>query len=243
MIDSNTNVLVVSAHAADFVWRSGGAIAKYVKEGANVHLVVLSYGARGESNDLWNVEGQTMDNVKASRKEELEQAAKHLGVTQLEIWDYEDYHMTLDEERMNRLVRKIRDVAPHIIISHGPRDAFNPDHEAVSKFVFDASVLSTSNGVRLDGTKTAKQAKLFGFEPHQSEISDFKPDVILDISDVYEQKKAAMQSFKAQKHLIEYYGYKAELRGNHARRCSGNNSYKQAEAFSRFFPYVGEEFV
>ena len=57
MIDSNTNVLVVSAHAADFVWRGGGAIAKYIHHGANLHLVILSYGARGESNDLWNIEG------------------------------------------------------------------------------------------------------------------------------------------------------------------------------------------
>ena len=245
MIDSNTNVLVVSAHAADFVWRGGGAIAKYVKNGANVQLVILSYGARGESNDLWNVEGQTLENVKATRKEELLAAAKCLGLTEenIGIWDYEDYHMEINEARMDQLTRKIREVKPHIIITHGPRDAFNPDHEAVSKFVFDAAVLSTSNGVRLDGTKTAKQSKIFGFEPHQSEISSFHPDVILDITDVYEQKKAAMECFKAQGHLISYYGYKAELRGNHARRCSGNNDYKQAEAFSRFFPLVGEELL
>ncbi|WP_199912296.1 MULTISPECIES: PIG-L deacetylase family protein [unclassified Lysinibacillus] len=245
MIDSNTNVLVVSAHAADFVWRGGGAIAKYVKNGANVQLVILSYGARGESNDLWNVEGQTLENVKATRKEELLAAAKCLGLTEdkIEIWDYEDYHMAINDERMEQLTRKIREVKPQIIISHGPRDAFNPDHEAVSKFVFDAAVLSTSNGVRIEGTTTAKQAKLFGFEPHQSEISSFNPDVILDISDVFEQKKAAMNCFKAQGHLISYYGYKAELRGNHARRCSGNNDYKQAEAFSRFFPLVGEELI
>lgn len=245
MIDSNTNVLVVSAHAADFVWRSGGAIAKYVKNGANVHLVILSYGARGESNDLWNVEGQTLENVKETRKGELLAAAKCLGLSEdkVDIWDYQDYHMDITEERMEQLTRKIREVQPHIIISHGPRDAFNPDHEAVSKFVFDAAVLSTSNGVRLEGTKTCKQAKLFGFEPHQSEISSFNPDVILDITDVYEQKKEAMACFKAQGHLISYYGYKAELRGNHARRCSGNNSYKQAEAFSRFFPLVGEELL
>ena len=37
-------LLVVSAHAADYVWRAGGTIAKYVKNGAKVHLVVLSVG-------------------------------------------------------------------------------------------------------------------------------------------------------------------------------------------------------
>lgn len=243
MIDQNTNLLVVSAHAADFVWRGGGTIAKYVKYNANVSLVILSYGARGESNDLWNVEGQTLDNVKKVRREEIFEAAEHLGITNIEIWDFEDYHMSFDKERMERMVKKIREVNPHHILTHGPKDAFNPDHEAVSKFVFDASVLSTSNGVRIEGSPTAKQACLFGFEPHQSEISEFKPEVIIDITEVYEQKEKAMNCFKAQTHLIDYYGQKAKLRGNHARRCSGIKDYKYAEAFSRFFPYVGGEFV
>ena len=80
MMDQNTSLLVVSAHAADFVWRGGGTIAKYVKHGARVKVVILSYGARGESNELWNVEGQTMDNVKRIRHEEIVAAAKCLGV-------------------------------------------------------------------------------------------------------------------------------------------------------------------
>jgi 4-oxalomesaconate hydratase len=243
MIDNNTNFLVVSAHAADFVWRGGGTIAKYVKHGANVTLVILSYGARGESNDLWKKEGQTLENVKAVRQQEIEEAAKCLGVTNYEIWDYQDYHMEISEERMDRLVRKIREVKPHHILSHGPTDAFNPDHELVSKYVFDASVLSTSSGVRLEGTTIANQAQIFGFEPHQPEISNFNPEVIIDITETFEQKQAAMNCFKAQPHLIEYYALKAKLRGNHARRCSGNNEYKYAEAFSRCFPYVGGEFV
>jgi 4-oxalomesaconate hydratase len=243
MISEHINLLVVSAHAADFVWRSGGTIAKYVKHGANVHLVILSYGARGESNDLWNIEGQTLDNVKKHRHVEAMEAADHLGLQHIELWDFQDYHMEITAERTERLVRKIREIRPHIILTHGPRDAFNPDHETVSKCVFDASVLSTSNGVQLEGTTTANQAQIFGFEPHQTEISDFKPDVLIDITDTYDQKKAAMNCFRAQRHLIDYYGGKAPFRGNQARRCSGNKKIVYAEAFSRFFPYVGGEFV
>ncbi|MDT8861839.1 PIG-L family deacetylase [Alkalihalobacillus sp. MEB130] len=241
MVDKNSNLLVVSAHAADFVWRGGGVIAKYAKH-ANVSLVILSYGARGESNDLWNIEGQTLENVKEVRHGEIEKAANHLGVKDIEIWDFQDYHMEINAERVERLVKKIREVRPTDILTHGPRDAFNPDHEAVSKYVFDASVLSTSNGVRIEGYPAAKQARLFGFEPHQSEISDFKPEVIVDITETYEQKAAAMNCFEAQPHLIDYYASKAKLRGNHARRCSGNKEYRYAEAFTRFFPYVGGEF-
>ena len=39
-------MLVVSAHAADYVWRSGGTIAKYIKEGA----VVIDVGIHRMEN-------------------------------------------------------------------------------------------------------------------------------------------------------------------------------------------------
>lgn len=242
-MNPNTKLLVVSAHAADFVWRGGGTIAKYIKNGANVSLIILSYGVRGESNDLWKIEGQTVDNVKRIRKQEVEKAASILGVTQMEQWDFEDYHMYFDERRMERLVRKIREFRPDHILTHAKGDAFNPDHEMVSRSVFKASVLANSSGVQLDQLKPTTQQRIFGFEPHQTEISSFNPDVIIDITDTYEQKKAAMQCFEAQKHLIEYYDARAMMRGNHARRVSGNKAYKYAEAFSRYFPYVGSEFV
>lgn len=243
MIGPNTNLLVVSAHAADFVWRGGGTIAKYVNHGANVSLVVLSYGARGESGHLWKIKDQTLDNVREIRHSEIEDAAESLGVTNLEIWDYEDYLMHITPDRINQMVRKIREVQPDYILTHGPTDAFNPDHETVSKLVFEASVLSISQGVKIEGLPPIVQAGIFGFEPHQSEISDFKPDVIIDITDSYEQKKKAMNCFQAQPHLIDYYDAKAKMRGNHARRCSGIQKYQYAEAFSRFFPYVGGGFV
>lgn len=243
MIDKNTNLLVVSAHAADFVWRSGGTMAKYVKNGAQVSLVILSYGVRGESNDLWKQEGQTAAGVKKARLAEVEQALKLLGITNVEFWDLEDYKLEFTKEHMDRMVKKIREVKPHHIITHGPRDAFNPDHENVSKFVWEASVLSISNGVKIEGYPTAKQARIFGFEPHQTEVSDFKPDVIIDITETYPQKEAAMKCFKAQNHLIQYYMDRAKMRGNHARRCSGNSEYKYAESFSRLYPLVSGELM
>lgn len=243
MSDSKDNILVVSAHAADFVWRSGGTMAKYIQKGARVSLVILSYGVRGESNDLWKMEGQTAENVKALRGAEVAKALECLGITDVEFWDMEDYNMEFTSEHMERMVKKIREERPYHIISHGAKDAFNPDHERVSKFVWEASVLSISDGVKIEGHPTAKQARIFGFEPHQTEVSDFNPDVIIDITEAFPQKEAAMKCFGAQGHLINYYIDRAKMRGNHARRCSGNNEYKYAEAFSRIYPYVGEELV
>ncbi|MDR2870111.1 MAG: PIG-L family deacetylase [Deferribacteraceae bacterium] len=234
-------VLVVSAHAADYVWRSGGTIAKYIKNGATVKVVVLSYGVRGESNDLWNQEGATAESVKSIRSGETTAAAKILGVSDIEFWDLDDYPMTLTKELEDRMVRTMRAVQPDIIITHDKIDVLNPDHNQVSDFVFRCSIMSNSNGVRIEGTKTTKQMRLFGFEPHQTELSSYVPGSFIDITEAYEQKVAAMQCFKAQGHLIEYYTQRAFLRGNHARRISGNKSYKYAESFANFFPVVGEE--
>ncbi len=236
-------LLVVSAHAADYVWRSGGTIAKYVKGGAEVRVVVLSFGVRGESNDLWKQEGATAESVKATRRGETMAAAEILGVKNIEFWDLEDYPLFVDKALEDRMVRTIRETAPDYIISHDRFDILNPDHNLVSDLVFRCSVMSNSNGVRMDGTKTTKQMQLFGFEPHQTELSHYVPGQFVDISDVYEQKVAAMKCFKAQSHLIEYYTQRAFMRGNHARRLSGRQIYRYAESFSRFFPVVSEELL
>ena len=234
-------MLVVSAHAADYVWRAGGTIAKYVKEGADVHVVVLSFGGRGESNDLWKQEGATQESVKTIRKSETEAAAEILGIRNIEFWDLQDYPIKLTAELEDRMVRKIREVRPDIILTHDKFDVLNPDHNKVSEFVFHCSIMSNSAGVRIENTKSTKQMRLFGFEPHQTELSHFTPGSFIDITDVYDKKVAAMQCFKAQSHLIQYYTDRAFLRGNHARRISGNQSYKYAESFANFFPVVGEE--
>jgi len=183
-----------------------------------------------------------LERVKKIRRAEAEKAAAILGVKDVEFWDLHDYPMPFEDETINRLVRKMREVKPHIIITHSKNDAFNPDHENVSKAVTQAGSMANAAGVRMEGLPNTKQAMIFGYEPHQSEVSLFMPDVLIDITETYELKVQAMECFKAQKDLISYYKIKAEMRGNHARRWSGNSSYKQAEAFTRYFPYVGSEF-
>jgi 4-oxalomesaconate hydratase len=83
--------LVISAHAADFVWRCGGAIALHAEQGVRVTVVCLSYGERGESAKLWKQPGMTLDKVKSVRRAEAQKAAKALGVHDLIEFDMGDY--------------------------------------------------------------------------------------------------------------------------------------------------------
>lgn len=236
-------LLVFSAHAADFVWRSGGVIAKYIANGAEVHVVVFSMGVRGESNDLWKLPNQTAESVKEARRAESEQAAAILGVKNIEYWDLADYPIVFDQGCVDRIIRKIREVRPDFVITHDKNDLFNPDHNEVAKTVFSCCVQSNSAGVRMTDLPHTKQMAIYGFEPHQTEISGYVPGIIVDITESYEKKVAAMKCFKAQSHLIEYYTQRAFLRGNHARRISGETKYKYAESFACYFPTVSEELV
>lgn len=240
--NEHNGMLVVSAHAADYVWRAGGVIAKYIQAGRKVHVVVLSYGIRGESNDVWKQPGQTYDSVKAARKTETEKAAAILGVKSIDFWDLPDYPMAFDAALEDRMVRIIRQTRPQAILTHDKHDVLNPDHNAVHDFVFRCSVMSNSRGVPTDGMEATRQMQLFGFEPHQTELSGFVPDCMIDITSVYEKKVRAMQCFTSQAHLIEYYTQRAIMRGNHARRLSGHQEYKYAESFASVFPYVGKMF-
>jgi 4-oxalomesaconate hydratase len=72
-------VLCVSAHAADFVWRADGYLARAADQGRQAHVLCLSYGERGESARLWR-QGLTANEVKAVHREEAERAAEILGV-------------------------------------------------------------------------------------------------------------------------------------------------------------------
>ena len=58
---ARARLLVVSAHAADFVWRAGGYIALTTAAGGEAHVVCLSFGERGESQGAWKQPGMTLE--------------------------------------------------------------------------------------------------------------------------------------------------------------------------------------
>ena len=95
-MSSTKTALVISAHAADFVWRCGGAIALHQSLGYDVTVVCLSFGERGESARLWK-EGKSLDEVKAIRRAEAENAAKALNAHDLQCVDLGDYPLDLGQ--------------------------------------------------------------------------------------------------------------------------------------------------
>ena len=235
--------LVISAHAADFVWRCGGAIALHQKLGYDVTVACLSYGERGESARLWK-EGKTLDEVKTIRRKEAENAAAALDVHDIQFLDLGDYPLDLGKEAQGRVVDIIRAVQPRFMLSHSQYDPYNTDHMRTTEFALTCRMIAQAWGHN-PGEKVLGAPQLYLFEPHQTEQMGWKPDTFLDITEVWDKKRAAIECMEGQHHLWDFYTNVAENRGNHFRRNSGGQaggrSAKFAEGFQSVFPRTLDE--
>jgi 4-oxalomesaconate hydratase len=233
------SLLVVSAHAGDFVWRAGGAIAAAAERGERVTVVCLSYGERGESARAWR-EGLELDEIKALRRGEAEQAAATLGA-EVRFLDAGDYPLVESPELVDRLVGVYREVTPTVVLTHTFADPYNGDHPAAARMATQARVLAQAAGYDAPGEPLGAPP-VFLFEPHQPEMCGFTPEVLLDITAVFERKRAAMTALTAQQHMWDYYTDLAKRRGVQLKRNAGPNlglpHATMAEAFMRVYPQV-----
>ena len=180
-------------------------------------LSCLSFGERGESAKLWKEPGMTLEKVKVARRKEAEAAAKALNVHDIQFFDLGDYPLELDREAKYKLVDVIRTVQPQFMLSHSQYDPYNTDHAYATKIALECRMVAQAWGHN-PGEKVLGAPQLYLFEPHQTEQMGWKPDTFLDITSVWENKKAAIECMQGQEHLWHYYTNVAENRGNHFRR-------------------------
>lgn len=239
-------LVVVSAHAGDFVWRAGGAIAAATMRGERAVVICLSYGERGESASQW-LAGKGLDEIKAIRRAEATEAANALGA-EIEFLDLGDYPLRESPEAVAALVDAFRRVQPTVLLTHPLADPYNGDHPAAARMALEARVLAQAIGVaNADGCYPRADDVIgaplvFFFEPHQSEQSGFVPGVLLDITTAFSRKQAAMECLPAQQHMWSYYTDLAVRRGVQLKRNAGPNlglaHQTMAEAYMRYYPQV-----
>jgi len=232
-------ILVVSAHAADFVWRAGGAIALYADRGYRVRILCLSYGERGESERLWKMPGMDVDRVKQLRCAESQKAADILGA-EIRFFDSGDYPLRVTDELIHEMVTEYRACQPEFVLTHSFADPYNSDHPEATQLTLRTRIYAQAAGYPAPGKKLGAPP-VFIFEPHQPEQCGFRPEVLLDITPAFERKRKAMESMEAQEHLWEYYTDLARRRGVQAVRNSGRPEIKYAEAYQRVYPQVASE--
>lgn len=231
---SQKSGLVITAHPGDFVWRAGGAIALHARKGFRMKILCLSYGERGESQFAWKKAGVKMEDVKAQRKEEAARAASILGA-EIEFMDAGDYPLRTTEKMLDRAIDIFHGLNPSFVLTHSLEDPYNVDHPEATRFAQEARIIAQAAGHKPDPERAYAAPPVFLFEPHQPEQCNFKPNVLLNIDEVWEVKRQAFEVLAAQKHLWEYYTRVALNRGMQGGRNSGR-AMTYGEAYQRLFP-------
>jgi len=189
-----SRVMVVGAHPDDPDFACGGAVARWIAEGAAVSYVVVTSGDKGMPDP-------SLDPLVFTRTRESEQeaSARLLGiedVTFLRLIDGEVFD-TLDLRR--RLSAEIRRFRPDLVVTHDPLTRIyrqHPDHRAVGFATLNAVFPS----IRL-ATFFPEQAAS-GLEPHHVGamllFGSERPDTFVDIGPVFERKIEALKCHVSQ---------------------------------------------
>src|SRR5579872_5786864 len=147
---ADKSILVVSAHAADFVWRAGGAIALYASRGYRVRILCLSFGERGESQGAWKQPGMTIERVREIRRAESTRAAGILGA-EIRFFDSGDYPILPTQETIEAMVAEYRELQPEFVLTHSFLDPYNPDHPTANRVTLETRFYAQALGYPAPG--------------------------------------------------------------------------------------------
>jgi 4-oxalomesaconate hydratase len=182
----------------------------------------------------------TLERVKEARREEASAAADALGAS-IEFLDLGDYPLRVDEAAQDRIVSIMRERQPDVLLTHVANDPYNRDHNLAHETTLSTRMVAQAHG-HDRSTEPLGAAQVLQFEPHQPEVCGFVPELLLDITPVFEAKSKAMQCMGGgQGHLVEYYTQLGTRRGVQARRNGAPAGVVQAEAYQRTFPTVGDQ--
>ncbi len=124
--------LVIGAHPDDCDLLAAGLAMKMIQKGHEVFFLSATDGSAGH---------QTMSRKELAerRYEECRQAGEVLGL-HYETLPIPDGELTADLQCRAMLMRRIREIAPDVILTHRTCD-YHPDHRACGQLVMDCSYL------------------------------------------------------------------------------------------------------
>lgn len=131
--------LVIMAHPDDAEFGSAGTVAQWVRDGWEVHYLVVTDATGGGSDEATEVGAEARELIANTRKAEQREAARILGLTGVEFLDYPDGVLEPTITLRHDIVRVIRRIRPSRVICPSPErrwdpyviGRYHPDHLAV----------------------------------------------------------------------------------------------------------------
>ncbi len=192
--DNFKRALSISAHPDDSEFSAGGTLAHLAKTGVKVTLVVCTDGGKG---------GRDVDNITEVRYQEQEAAAALLGIRKVIRLDYPDGELTASDDFRDRLIEIIRQTTPDVIFGHHPQTFYkrhgrmaymgHSDHRAAGSAMLDAIYprAGSPNFSPGRGGDPWSPAEVWLFDCE-------KPDHLVDVSQGFSEKIAALQAHDSQ---------------------------------------------
>ena len=200
MSDADTNLvaLVIAAHPDDGDFGAAGWTAQRAAEGWAVDFLVCTNGAKGTAD-----RAMTRERLVPLRRAEQREACRRMGAREVFFLDNEDGELTYDRVFLEQVVRHIRMVRPHTVLTHDPtdiiiRDSFinHPDHRATGTAALDGVYPTARDHLNFP------EHLAEGLEPHKvRELllwSTNHPNFELDISEGVDAKIHALTAHVTQ---------------------------------------------
>jgi len=159
-------MLAIGAHPDDIEFGCGGTLIKYTKKGHRLFLMILTEGGLGAPT--------------SKRKKEQINSKTILGVEDIYWGGYEDTHLMVDIELIEKIEDVIARVKPDFIFCHFPDDT-HQDHRHLAQAVMSATRY-IRNVLFYEGPTT----------------QNFNPQVFVDIADTLDQKIEALKAHRSQ---------------------------------------------
>lgn len=180
------DILVIAAHPDDAELGCGGTIIKHTKAGLKVGILDLTKGELGTRGTA------------QTREQEAKDASAILDIQIRENLGLADGFFQNDRESQLAVVQKIRQYQPDIILANAIRDR-HPDHGKGADLAVDACFLS---GLLKIETEDASGNLQKAWRPknvyHYIQSQYIQPDFIIDVTDVWDTKMAAIKAYKTQ---------------------------------------------
>ncbi len=180
------DLLCVAAHRDDAELTCGGTLLRAVDSGYRVGILDLTEGEMGTrgSADL--------------RAAEAAAAAEVLGLAIRENVALPDAGITNDATSRALMVGALRQLRPRVVIAPAPRGR-HPDHRVATELIRDSCFLAGLAKYAPDAASGARAHRPFKLLHTIAYREDHvKPTFVVDISDVFERKLAAIRCYASQ---------------------------------------------
>jgi bacillithiol biosynthesis deacetylase BshB1 len=181
---STVDLLAVFPHPDDAELTCGGTLLKSARQGHRVGILDLS---RGEMASRGTVD---------LRGAESARAAEILQVSVRRNLELPDSRLTNSPETRIAVARMIRHLKPSIVVTTAPSPfGRHPDHRVAAELVRDACFLAGLRMIEPDLPAHRPRKVLHSITYREDYL---KPTFVVDISDTFEEKLAAVAAYESQ---------------------------------------------